>query len=440
MVDLTILGGGAAGARAAMLAAKAGFSVVLLECGAAGGGAVHESYWPYRGMLADAASLIRGREGFLGLRMISESHVYEAMLKRAQSETALLSASQSETLKHLGVETVNAAGYVEGLKNHRYIVSAEGKLYESRRLMICTGSVPHIPDFPDVETHISSGFIVTPKELTYQKLPHRAIVAGSGLRNLQMAAWLAANRVQTLMLCGGTRIVRELDPEVETWLIRSLRGIEFLTSSRIASLNHEHAVLSSENGGRAVDCDKIVTGGKRSPATRGIGLNNAGVAIENGAIITDLTCHTNLPDVYAAGDVNMRSLSAAGAFREAEVSVSNMLGRRENMAYRAIPRIFECGVSGASVGETVEEANAMGYQSVCVTVNVGGAAENGFVKLVADDKGRLMGAHLCGHSEIGIIWELAAIIESNADIRSSSKYLSPRTAIADTVQQALLRL
>ena len=440
MVDLTILGGGAAGSRTAMLAAKAGFSVVLIECGASGGGAVNEGFWPYRGMLSDAADVMRGREGFLGLRMLSESHIYSAMLKHMRAEVDALAASQAETLKTLGAETVCSAGCVEGLRRGRYIVKAGGTDYESRRLMLCPGSMPLIPDLPDIERFISDEFVITPKELLYQKLPERAVVEGGGIRSLQMAAWLAANRVRTALVCPGQSIAAELDKDVAEWLKNNIKGIDFVTNAGISALKPEHAVLSINGMERAARCDKVVIGGRRRPATRGIGLDNTGVSLKNGAIVTDSTCQTNLPDVYAAGDVNMRSLSAIGAFREAEVSVSNMMGRKANMRYDAVPRIFMCGAAGASVGETEESAGAGGHRFSCVKESIRGSGRNGFVKVLADEKGRVLGAHMCGYGDTGVIWELSACIENNADITEAARYICPRTDAAEAVQRALLRL
>ncbi|MCL2080555.1 MAG: FAD-dependent oxidoreductase [Oscillospiraceae bacterium] len=440
MKDLLILGGGAAGSRAAMLAARAGFSVALIECGAPGGGAVREGYWPYKRLLTDAADLTRGREGFLGLRLLSESHVYCSILKRAQEETEKLAQAHENTMRELGVEIIAGIGRVEDMHDRRYMVSAGDTRIEARRLLIATGSVPFIPNIEGIEELLRSGLIITPKEVLYDKLPRRVIVAGGNIRALQIAAWFASHRSAVILTSDGDNIAEELDADVSRWLKRSLKGIEYLEQTQITAVSGQRVSMTARGGGRSVECDKIVIGAKRCPATRGMGLGGVGVAIENGAIITDLTCHTNLPDVYAAGDVNMRTLSALGAFCEAEACVSNMLGRRAAVAYRALPRIFDCGAMGASVGETEESARAVGYTPVCVKVNIFGRIQEGFVKLIADDKNRLIGAHICGWSGAETVWKLAAMIESSADLSQSARRLHPASVMEDAVQQALLKL
>jgi dihydrolipoamide dehydrogenase len=438
--DLIIFGGGAAGTRAAMLAAKAGLSVALIECGAPGGGAVREGYWQYKRLLADAADLIRGRAGFLGLRLLSESHVHCAILKRAQEETDKLAKTHEDTLKRLGVEIISGIGRAEGMRDRRYIVSAGGGRYETRRLLIATGSVPLIPDITGIEEHIQSGLIITPKEVLFEKLPRRVIIDGGNIRALQIAAWFAAHRVGVMLITRGGNIAEELDTDISRWLARVLQGIEHLGHAQITTVDGQSVTMTVKDGGRSVECDKVVIGAKRAPATRGMGLGTMGVSIENGAIITDFTCHTNIPDVYAAGDVNMRTLSALGAFYEAQACVSNMLGRRTTVNYRALPRIFNCGAIGASVGETEESARAMGHTPTCVTVSVLDRAGEGFVKLIVNEKRNLIGAHICGWDGLDVIWELAAMIESGIDLNHSAHQLRPMSVMGDTVQQAILQI
>jgi dihydrolipoamide dehydrogenase len=437
--DLIILGGGAAGNRAAMLAAKAGLSVALIECGAPGGGAVREGYWQYRRLLADAADLTRGRSGFLGLRLLSESHVHNTILKRAHEETEKLAATQGETLRDLGVDVINGIGRAEGMRDRRYFVSADNVRYETRRLLIATGSVPLIPNIDGIEEHIQSDLIISPKEILFEKLPRRVIIDGGNIRALQIAAWFASHRVGVMLICQ-EYIAEELDTEVSRWLTRTIQGIEYLEHSQITAVHGQSITMTVKDGGRTVECDKVVIGAKRAPATRGIGLGNLGVTIENGAIITDMTCHTNLPEVYAAGDVNMRTLSATGALYEADACVSNMLGRRTAVNYRAMPRIFNCGAIGASIGETEETARAAGFSPICVKINILDRAQEGFVKIITDDRYRLIGAHICGWDGEEVIWDLAAMIESGANVLQSTRLLRPVSVMGDTVQQAILKL
>ncbi|MCL1820091.1 MAG: FAD-dependent oxidoreductase [Oscillospiraceae bacterium] len=419
MTDLTVLGGGAAGSRAAILAAKAGLSVTMIECGESGGGALHESYWPYRKLLSDAGS-----------------QAHDKVVKSAAKETKILSDLHEKTLSSLGVDVINGAGRIDGLKGRNYKIEVNGVRIETPRVLIATGSMPFIPDIPGIDTSISNGFVITPKEVLYSKLPRRVVVIGGNIRALQVAAWFAANRAAVILTLPGNSVAAELDSGVALWLRHNLRGIEYLEHSDITAINGQRVKLSTHAGRRSVECDKVVAGAKRAPAARGMGLGDIGIVIEDGAVVTDQRCRTHLPDVYAAGDVNMRTLSAYGAFAEAEVCVANILGKHETVAYRAIPRIFNCGAAGASVGETEESARAIGLKPICAEAKILGRAEEGFVKLVTDGGKRLIGAHLCGWGGEEIIWELAAMMDSDINISG----LRPGSVIAETAVRAILNL
>ncbi len=441
MVDLTIIGGGAAGCHAAMLAARAGFSVVLIENSTLGGCAQTDGYWPFRSLLLDAATVARGRDGFLGLQMSEKYPIYDTMLGRMHTQMKALGNRQLENLQSLGVEVVRAAGHVKGLRNHRYVVTTGDNFYESRRLLLAMGSVPAVPDLPEVEKHVKAGNMITPFELINRKLPQKAAVLGSGLKGLQMAAWLAAQLVPVTVIERQQTIAPEFDADVSAWLKQRLTGIQFVTDAKLVGITGEQITLTQASGGLSIPFDTVVLGDKRWPATRGLGLNNAAIATENGAVITDLTCHTNLPDVYAAGDVSMRTTSQLGAVRQAEVSVANMLGQRTSLNMRALPTVFDCGVQAASVGETTATAQAMGTAVAIMTLPIEGHWELGFCKLVMEKSTRkLIGAHLCGSDGVEVIWELSASIEAGLTVGQTLHTLLPRTTMADLVQTVLLQL
>ncbi|GHU86979.1 dihydrolipoyl dehydrogenase [Clostridia bacterium] len=428
MIDLTVLGGGAAGCRAAMLAARAGFSVVLLEGGALGGAAAHEGYWAYRHLLRDAGA---------------GENPYDLARENMRAATETQVRAARDTLRSLGVEIVRANGHVKGLRNRRYVVTTDDNFYESRRLLIAAGSIASAPDALDLEKARGDGMALSPRDLLNMPSAMKVLVLGGTLNDLRMAAWLAANKVSVTLSSPGERIAEELDGELCEWIKSSQRlgSVQYLTDAKLASLGNRRAIVSTLSGGQTVQCERVILGGRRRPATRGIGLGHAAVAMDGaGAVITDLTCRTNLPDVYAAGDVNGRSQTALGAFLEAEVCVSNMLGEHRRMAYNALPSIFRCGFSCASVGDTEESAAAKNIRAVSVTVPVGGRHEDGFAKILADDGGRVIGAHLCHVYEgVSVIWALAGIIEKSGTARAAARKIMPDSLLSDAVQQALLQ-
>ncbi|GHV05514.1 dihydrolipoyl dehydrogenase [Clostridia bacterium] len=444
MTDLTILGGGAAGCRAAMLAAKAGLDVTLLEGDALGGAAAHEGYWCYRRLLKDAAEWGAARRGVNGLALRPDAPLYDLAREHMRAASTDIIKSGRDTMEALGVQVIHAAGHVKGLRNRRYVVTTgEGEGYESRRLLIATGSIPSAPDSVDLSDASRKGMILSPRDLL--KLPSAmgVVILGGTVRDLQMAAWLAANQVSVTLLSPTAHIAEELDDELTAWLFQTgrLGSIHSHIDAKLASVTLGRATISTSGGGQSIRCDKLVLGGRRHPATRGIGLGGAAIALDNtGAVVTDLTGRTNLPDVYAAGDVNGRTQTALGAFLEAETVVANMLGERICANYAALPVLFKCGLGAASVGDTEDSAAARGVKAVSVTVPVAGRREDGFVKIVADTENRVIGAHICHQDgETGVIWGLAEIVNKALNAKAAARKITPDSLLADTAQQALLQ-
>ncbi|MCL2083823.1 MAG: FAD-dependent oxidoreductase [Oscillospiraceae bacterium] len=443
MTDLTVIGGGAAGCRAAALAAKEGFSVALIEGGALGGCAFHEGFWPYRRLLDDVSFIDRARSGGLGVTAGGER--YAEMLERMRAFTESMTGRTRENLTSLGVDIICSAARVNGLNNNRYSVSAGERVCESRRLLLCMGSLPVIPDLPGVEKARRDGFMLTPGELLSARPPGKAVISGGAMHDLRMAAWLAACGVSVVLLSPCGRAAAELDDDISVWLSRNMDGVQFVTDAALASIDAGRVTVSERGGGRVIECDMTVIGGRRFPATRGLGLSEAAIATDNGAVITDMTGRANLPDVYAAGDVNMRTQTALGAMREAEVCVANMLGRHESVPYHAMPSVFSGPVHAAAAGQTEAAAKSMGYRvltsigSVCAGK---GGRDEGMVKLIADENtGRLLGAHLCGRADgADVIWELAAVIEAGCDAFEARRAVTPRSAFAEAAQRALQKI
>ena len=117
-----------------------------------------------------------------------------------------------------------------------------------------------------------------------------------------------------------------------------------------------------------MECDKVLISIGRRPNIKDVGLESIGVLTERGAIVTDSRMRTNQPEVYAAGDVNGRSMLAHTAYREAEVAVNTMLGKRDNMRYDAIPAVLYTNPELSGVGYTEAAAAAAGLDARTVTL------------------------------------------------------------------------
>jgi dihydrolipoamide dehydrogenase len=182
----------------------------------------------------------------------------------------------------------------------------------------------------------------------------------------------------------------------------------------------------------------------RKPVTEGFGLESLGVFIENGAVVTDEYMKTNIPGVYAAGDVNGKWMLAHAAYREAGVAVSNILGKKDRMDYGAIPSVIYTDPEAAGIGETLESALAKGYKAreTKLPMQYSGrfTAENewggGICKLVWNGD-RLIGAHLLGNPASEVVAALSAVLYREMSAEQIKKIVFPHPSVAEIIHEAV---
>ena len=184
----------------------------------------------------------------------------------------------------------------------------------------------------------------------------------------------------------------------------------------------------------------------RSPNTRGLGLEAIGVEADRGRIITDETMKTNISEVYAVGDVNGVSMLAHTAYREAEVCINTILGKKDRMRYHAIPSVIYTNPEVGSVGETEESAKEKGldvkivklplsYSGRYVAENSGG---DGVIKILVDRKYQtIQGVHMIGSYASEIIYGAAMMIETEMRVEDIRQIVFPHPTVGEVIREAM---
>ncbi len=204
--------------------------------------------------------------------------------------------------------------------------------------------------------------------------------------------------------------------------------------------------VTFEYGGETqeIHAEKILLSVGRKPVTNGIGLENIGVEVINGKIKTDSRGKTNLPEVYAAGDCTGRFMLAHAAYREAEVCVNNMLGKKDIMRYSAIPSVIYTNPETASVGFTEKTANEAGidYVTAMLSMRYSGryTAENedgdGICKIIADKRsGKILGLHMIGNYSSEIIYGAAIMVEMEMRIKDIREIVFPHPTVSEIIRE-----
>lgn len=183
--------------------------------------------------------------------------------------------------------------------------------------------------------------------------------------------------------------------------------------------------------------------------TQGIGLESIGVLTERGAIVTNDRLETNVANVWAAGDVNGKSMLAHTAYREGEVAVNNMLGKPDRMNYNSVPAVIYTNPEVASVGETSETVKAKGldakvesftlkYSGRYIAENEGG---DGIVKLIIDKEHRkVIGVHMIGNYASEIIYGAALMVDREMRVEQVQKIVFPHPTVGEVIREAMFMI
>ena len=451
--DLMVLGGGPAGYLAAERAAHAGLSVLLVEKRFIGGVCLNEGCIPSKALLYSAKILEQSRHGAsYGVNIPEATLVHGDVLARKEKVVKMLVSGVKAQLKKNGVIVVEADGMLKGRTAEGYVLSANGTDNIGKNLLIATGSVPVLPPIPGLKESIASGYALTNREiLSLKEVPANLTVIGGGVIGLEMASYFVAAGSKVTVVEMLERIGGPLDGQIAEALLGQLKkkGITFELGAKVTAIGvNGIASVSYEKNGKTemLAGDKVLVSIGRRPFTSEFGLESLGVETERGRIPTDDQGRTNRPGVYAAGDVNGVSMLAHTAYREAEVVVNHLLGKRDRMRYDAVPAVIYSQPEVACVGETTESAAQKGLlvDIVKLPMTYSGryVAENergeGFVKvLVEKDSRRLVGVHLIGSYASEIIYGAALMVETEMRVEDVRELVFPHPTVSEVIREAM---
>jgi len=451
--DLVILGGGPAGYFAAERGADEGLRILLIEERALGGVCLNEGCIPTKSLLYAAKLMISAKHGAdFGFYADNLRLDHAKVIERKNKVVQKLVGGVSATLKQKHVDAIRGKGVIKGRGDGCFIVGADEESYEARRLLICTGSDAVIPPIAGLREAMESGFVITSREcLALESAPERLVIIGGGVIGLELANYFAV---------AGTRVtVVEMLPEVggaiDADVAKNLRtnlgklGVRFLLQAKAEGIVQGGVRIITPAEPEIVPADKVLLSIGRKPRIDGAGLENIGLYTERGAVVTDSRMRTNVPGVWAAGDVNGKSMLAHTAYREAAVSIKDIVGEKDFMNYDAIPQVIYTYPEAAGVGETEQSAAAKGYvfDKAVLPMQYSGryVAENtdgdGFIKaLVSRDTGRILGLHMVGTYASEIILAATILIGSKLTAETASKIVYPHPSVGEILRDVLLEL
>ncbi|MBR1926430.1 MAG: dihydrolipoyl dehydrogenase [Bacteroidales bacterium] len=453
MYDLAIIGGGPGGYVAAERAGAAGLSVVLFERKSLGGVCLNEGCIPTKTLLYSAKVYNYAKTGdHYGVYVSDPTFKYEEIVARKNKVVKKLVGGVKAAMKAGKVEVVAADATIQGRDSEGIKVEAGGNVYSARNLLICTGSEAAVPPFPGLKE--AGDTIVTNREiLALTERPESLVVIGGGVIGMEFAAFFSTLGTKVTVVEMLPKILGPLDDEISEMLQKQYekRGVEFCLRCKVTGIEGDTVVYEDPEGKVCrVSGDKILVSVGRRASLQGFGLENIGVELAlNPAgrpygIKVDDRMRTNVPGVYAAGDVTGFSMLAHTASREGEVAVNNILGKEDRMRYNDIPGVVYTNPEVAGAGLTEAEAKAKGidYKVVKLPMAYSGrfVAENergeGICKIIVGAKyHEVLGVHMLGNPCSEIIHSACLAIEAEMTLEQLQEVVFPHPTVSEIIKE-----
>lgn len=450
MFDLIVIGGGPAGYLAAERAGHAGLKVVLFEKNSLGGVCLNEGCIPSKALLNSAKLYEHAlHSDKYGVTVEGAKLDQKAVVARRGKVVKTLVSGVGAKMKGAGVTVVKENAVIKGRVEGGFCVTAGGKDYEGAKMIICSGSSAVVPPIPGVRENIG-GFVVTNREvLELPEVPKNFVVIGGGVIGLEMVAYYATAGAKVTVVEMLDHIAGPTDREISTLLQKELekKGVTFLLSHKCLAVEEGKVIAEAPDGKKVeIPADKVLLSIGRRANIQGIGLENIGVETNRAGIIVDAQGRTNIDGVFAAGDCNGHVMLAHTAYREAEVCVNTILGKKDVMRYHANPSVIYTQPEIAACGLTEEEARAQGvdyevkklsmrYSGRFVAENEGG---DGLCKILVDKKHRnIIGVHMIGNYSSEIIWGAAEMIELELRVKDAKEIIFPHPTVSEIIRETL---
>ena len=403
--DVVILGGGSGGYAAALRSAQLGKSVALIEKDKLGGTCLHRGCIPTKALLhsAEVADVTREAANY-GVNAQFQSIDMSVVNKYRDGIIDRLFKGLSGLVASKPITVVSGEGRLTAPKT----VTVNGDNYTGANVILATGSYSR--SLPGLE--IGGRVITSDQALGLDFVPNKVLVLGGGVIGVEFASIWKSFGAEVTIIEGLPHLVPNEDESLSKGLERAFRkrGIDFKLGVRFAGVEqHENGVVVSLEDGTKLEGELLLVAVGRGPNTAGLGYEDQGVAMDRGYVLTNERLQTNIPGVYAAGDI-VPGLQLAhrgfqqGIFIAEEIAGLNPVAIDET----GIPKVTYCEPEVASVGLSEAKAReTYGADNVSVyEYNLGGNGKSqilgtaGFIKLVRRNNGPVIGVHMIG-SRVG---------------------------------------
>lgn len=424
MVDLLIIGAGPGGYEAALFAANKGLKVVLIEKDKWGGVCLNEGCIPTKYLIHHASS----------------HHSLSSLIKGKQDVVNTLKKDLLSSLQKANIELVT--GSAEFIDSHTVVVN--GTHYQAHHIIIATGSTPNKLTIPGGDHPL---VLDSTKLLNYEgKKLDKVIVIGGGYIGLELTGIFLSLGSTVHIVETTDHLLGSMEPEVSKRLANLLgrQGVEIDFNTKVLAVTDNHSgVIVHTNTGQSITADLVVSAIGRHPNTDIKGIVDLGISFTSKGFVVNQYYQTSIPHIYAIGDCVGKLPLAHQASHEGHLVVEHILGVPK-VAQKAIPLVVFTHPECASVGPTSSELELLGisYKSIKVPYRSNGKAvlmdePDGFVKILVNQDGQLIAAHLIGDHATELVHQFALIIHSGLPLTHFHSMVFAHPTVSELVNSAI---
>ncbi|MFD2922797.1 dihydrolipoyl dehydrogenase family protein [Halobacillus naozhouensis] len=404
--DLIVLGGGAGGLTVAAGAASLGANVALVEKNRnLGGDCLHFGCVPSKAFITSAKKVFEAKKSAetYGMTLSGKPDITKAMARVKEAIAEIQAEDSHERFQDLGVDIYQGKGRI--IKEHHIQVEEETDI-KGKRVVIATGSRPVIPPIQGIE---STSYLTNETTFDVSKTPKRLLVIGGGPIGLELAQSFARFGSEVTILEGNSTIFGQEDEDVISVIKTQLeKELTFQLNARVKKVREENGtkVVTYEQSGyeENIVVDDILMATGRKPNTDDMGLDKIGVNLDDrGNIVVNDYLQTSKSHIYAIGDTNGKFPFTHAAGMEGKLVVRNALfGIKGKVSYENVPWVTYTDPQVFHLGLTEKEARENHHIKV-FKVNTRDVDRfvtdrdlSGFIKVITDHKGHILGAHALG--------------------------------------------
>ena len=454
-MKIIIIGAGPGGYETALLAAKRGVEVTLIEAGHVGGTCLNEGCIPTKTFCKNAEVLdgLKHAEEF-GVTGLSYGFDFKAVVSRKDTVVQQLRSGVEGLLGHKLITLVH--GKASFKDSHTVVVDSQE--YTADYIIIATGSVSSSLPVPGADL---PGILTSREILDLQEIPKSLCVIGGGVIGLEFASIFNSFGCEVTVLEYCKDILPRFDTDLAKRLKQSLgkRGINIETQAQVTSVISTSLVISNEcekstyqinylkkDKEESLLAEKVLMAVGRNANITSLNLDDIGLEYTaRGIVADDMTMQTNIPHIYAVGDINGKMMLAHAATFQGIVALDHIMGVQNEIDLSVMPAAVFTSPEAASVGLTEDECKDKGIPVKCLKsfFRANGKAvtlgeTDGFCKVVvSSDSGQILGCHLFGPHASDIVQEACAMISRKATLEQFQSIIHTHPTLTEVLQSAV---